>query len=200
MSAWANGIRYQTDRTITDPTFRAIDVPFVTRLVLRAFTGDAEFQLIDSYIAAAQDLYEEETNSSLWPQTRTLTASGFPCGPFELPFGPVSAVSSVAYYDSDVVTAYGGSPPSWRFVPTGLHGPATLEPGINEIWPSADVRVDAVTITYSAGYSDPEDVPARIKTGLALVAGELYKNPDLSNDMAQVGNLLKLDHFWRKRY
>lgn len=192
---------YSTERTITDRTFRAIDVPFVTQLVLRAFTGNAEYQLIDTYIAAAQDLYEAETNESLWPQTIVRTASAFPCGAFELPHSPVVSVSSVAYYDSsNAAQAYGGSPPSWVFISGGETGRSVVQVGASELWPSTYDRLDAVSVTYTAGYSDPEDVPARIKVGLAVAVGELYKNPDLSNDMGQQENTFKLRHFFRNKF
>ncbi len=198
---WDSGITWKTDRVITDPSFLAVDVRFISDRVLRAFTSGTEDVLIEGYIAAAMDLYEEETGHSLWPQTITFTASGFPSGPFQLPFGPIRSVESISYYD-DTHTAqdYGGSPPSWVFSSGGRYSTPTLEFGLNESWPTAGTRQDAVTVTYSAGYTDPDDVPALVKNGIAAVVGEMYKNPDLSNEAGQIANVLNLDRFWRKRY
>ena len=84
--------------------------------------------------------------------------SGFPWGGIELPRPPLLEVLSVAYVDDDDAEAtLSGSPAPYFVVPSGRYARAVLTPLSGAIWPTTASRPDAVTITYQAGYSDPNE-------------------------------------------
>ncbi len=83
--------------------------------------------------------------------------------------------------------------------PSGRYARAMLRPSTGGTFPTAAVRGDAVTVTYDAGYSDPEDVPPNLIAGIGLMVSELYKQRSLS----QVGTSivpapLDTSRFWRR--
>lgn len=199
---WDQGITWRTEIVSAVSGFLSLDVDFVTNKVLRARSNDTEEDLITSYIQAAEELYEHETGYSLAPKRLAMHLSGAPSGGWiELQSPPVRGVVSISYYDGDGVSQeYDGSPHEWSLVTGGRYSVPMVQLGVSQQWPTLQDRRDALTVTYDVGYLTPAEVPAMVKTGLALVVGELYKNPDLSNADGQVANLLKLERFWKKRY
>lgn len=197
---WNDGLTTRSVLVSVDDEFLALDVEFVAEKILRVKNGGDEDDLIISYIRAATELCEHETQTVVRPTRLSLIASGMPWGGFELP-GPVRDVVSIDYYDgAQVVQTLSGSPAPWVLVPSGRSSPALLYPEAAASWPSVATRSDAVTVTYDAGYATAAEIPQLLKTGIGLCAAELYKNPDLSNDMGMVKNVLDLSRFWPRRW
>lgn len=199
--AWDHGVRWKTELVSTTAGFLALDVDFVIQKVLRAVTDVNETELIEGYIRAATQICKRCTDESVNPERLNLILDRFPARQIELQSPPVRSIVSIEYYDSEnVLQAYGGSPPSWIFVTGGRHGKPTVQPGVGQTWPATAVRPDAVTVTYDVGYVKRDQIPPLYSTGIALVVGELYKNPDLSNADGQTENLLGLSHFFPRRW
>lgn len=198
---WDDGITHRKTIVSVDETFLAVPVVFVAEKIIRVKNEGYEDDLIESYIRAATELAEHETQTVIRPTRIAEVASGTPWGGYVLSGRPVRAVVSLGYYDSDqALQTLSGSPEPWVLVPSGPDSPAVLHPEVSGTWPSVATRQDAFTVTYDAGYATPEEIPAMLKTGIGLVAAELYKNPDLSNDLGMAANVLNLSRFFVRRW
>lgn len=123
-----------------------------------------EDDLITSYLNAAKEWVEAYTGKLLTSQSVEQVEACFPTF-IELLSGPVSAVTEVAYTDSDDAPAtLGGT----RLVGKRLYAPETGWPSIAEHTP--------ITITYTAGFST---VPVKLDQATLLLVGEYYLNREL---------------------
>ncbi len=198
--SWDDGIAYRHTVVSVDETFLALPVVYVAEKIIRTKTDGYDDDLIESYIRAATELAEHETQTTIRPSRLGLITSGMPWGGFELG-RPVREMVSIDYYDGDdAVQTLSGSPAPWILVPSGVDSPALLYPAAGASWPSAYTRPDAVTVTYDAGYALAQDIPQMLRIGIGLIAAELYKNPDLSNDMGMVSNILHRSSFLVRKW
>lgn len=127
-------------------------------------TYDAQ---LNGYIAAATSLLDGPNGllgKAIMAQTWDLTLDAF-SDTIELPFGPVTAVSSVKYYDEDGVqqtadvasyTVDLGSSRQWVVLNSDYS------------WPSTQSMINAVTIRFTAALS-AEDLPAIKQAILAQI-------------------------------
>lgn len=198
-SLWSAGLNVRTELVSVDEAFLALDVGFVVDRVLRAFTGNVEDTLVEGYIRAATEIAEHKMQVSIRPQRLALVTDGVPAlGIYELPGGPVREVISYDYYDgANALQTLAGSPAPWLFV---QGQPATLQALYGASWATVVRRPDAVRITYDTGYATAAAIPWKYRIGIGALVGELYKNPDLSNDQGQIANLINLDHFFPRQW
>lgn len=152
----------------------------VTRSELKLWSridDSYEDALLDALIAEATAYLDGADGilaRCLISQTWKLTYDGF-SDTMELPLGPVTAVNSVKYYDSDstlqtLSTDYYTvdlvSQPQWIVRNTGYSWPEVVE-GIN-----------AVEIEFVAGYANAAAVPGPIKRAILAHAGHLFDHRD----------------------
>jgi uncharacterized phiE125 gp8 family phage protein len=108
---------------------------------------------IDTLIAAARLYTENKFGLRLISQTWTLRLDGFPgsAGCIEIPYGPVSAISSVKYVNtSEVLTTI--DPTEYAY---DLHSIiARLYPAYSLVWPVSLPMPNSVQIEYVTGYAD----------------------------------------------
>lgn len=130
---------------------------------------DASDGLINSLIAAATEHVEIYTGRAIITQTWKLTLDAF-TDSIMLAKGTVASVTYVKYYDVDGVeqtvsaddyTVDISSDPQWIVVNSDASWPSTLD-GIN-----------AVNITFVAGYST---IPPSFKHAILLLIGQWYDN------------------------
>jgi uncharacterized phiE125 gp8 family phage protein len=126
-------------------------------------THDAHLQRL---IAGAVRDVERFTRRALITQTWELTLSGFCHWRIPLPRPELQSVSSIEYVD-DAGTTQTLSPSLYQ-VSSG-DSPGFVEPAHNEVWPSTrPSTVDAVTITYVAGFGNGSTkIPAEYANLLA---------------------------------
>lgn len=133
--------------------------------------------LIDAYIKAARIRLEEDTGRALITQTLVVKLDDFPL--YEntallLPRPPLQSVTSITYIDEDGVQQTWDS--SKYIVDTGSE-PARITPAYDEVWPSARDQINAVTITYVAGYGDAAtDVPSDLIQAVKMLAAHWYEH------------------------
>ncbi len=140
---------------------------------------------IDSLIVDVRQYFERETRRALINQTWRATFNGFPRheGAIRIAKGPVSAISSVKYYDDANVL---------QTLDPALYS-ADLTGEIAEIWPAPDEcwpttwsrwlrrpRHDAVTVEFVAGYGAAAAVPGVLKRGMKLLLGHWYLNREVT--------------------
>lgn len=165
---------------------------------------DAENDYIQSLIMAAREYVENYTRRSLITQTWQLFLDHFPqefypifdgytwCASrtasarqlrrkntIYLAYGNVQSITSIQYTDETGVlqTLSSGQ---YQLSTTGQE--ARLYPQALQPWPAtlAD-ELDAVSITFIAGYGDaPDVVPATIKHAIKLLVGTWYQNRESS--------------------
>jgi uncharacterized phiE125 gp8 family phage protein len=198
---WDDGITWFTRRTVA-PASLPVDVSFFCEAVLRTIGTGNEYTVVESYLTAATEAAEHETQRALVTQTWEMVLSGFPAsGRVVLERPPMIEIASVSYYDSDGETQeLAVSPADFDTVPSGAYSKAEIRPLDGETFPSTATRGDAVTITYTAGYSSTTDPTlALINAGIYLMAGELYKQRTLSvHAVHNTPALLDLKRFWRQ--
>lgn len=128
-----------------------------------------EDAIVEQLIQDAVD-YIEGPNGigvALMTQTWALHLDGFPSC-IELPLGPVQSVSSVAYIDPD-----GASQTVASYQADLVSQPARIVPVYGGSWPATRGVLNAVTVTFVAGYADP---PADLKRAIALLAGHWFEH------------------------
>lgn len=134
---------------------------------------DDHDDMITSLIAAARMSAEQILNRSLITQTWVYKLDAFPAtGALVLPKPPLQSVASIAYIDGngDSQTwdsaAYDVFPDDWT---------PRVAPVYGGSWPTARAQIDAVSITFVAGYGDTGlAVPRPITRAILLMIDRLY--------------------------
>lgn len=139
-------------------------------------TSSDDDALLNALIVTCRVHAENELKRALITQTWEKTLDEFPAE-IELPYPPTQAITSVVYLADDgtstllAASAYEldeRSEPGW------------LVPAYDYEWPTTRASINAVTVTYTAGYGDIGDVPQAIKTWIMLMCGHLYENRESS--------------------
>ena len=149
------------------------------RTHLRGIVG-LEDNLIEGWIRAAGQMFEEHTGRPLLTATFETWLDGFPAQTkIELPRAPLVEVESVTYVSADgtVLSVTDGASPEtdlWQSrTPEGVYAPpGWVELISGNVWPVARSEAGAVRVRYTAGYGETEDeVPAAVKAVLLLLVG-----------------------------
>lgn len=131
--------------------------------------GDAEDDLIAGLIAAAVDHVERITGLVLAPRTVVEVITGFGA---RFRSWPIVTIDAVAYVDRSGVDQNLAAG-AFRLV-------ASVRPGrlanIATPWPSLGRLNGAVTVTMTAGFADPADIPAGVILALKMIVGHFYRN------------------------
>lgn len=169
-----------TTRRIVAPATLPITLADV-RAHLRADPNDtSEDDYINSLMAAAVAFVDGDgmLGRAMITQTWAEYVSQSP-GWVRLGMGPFIALVSVQYYDDAgaLQTATLGD------FETRLQDDFVIcKPKENREWPTADVRADAIKITYTAGFGAAADVPAGIKHALMLIVAHWYQNREAATE------------------
>lgn len=133
---------------------------------------DAEDTLLADLILAATDYVSNVIGKSLVTQTWALSMRRV-CNRVNLPVFPAQSIASISYYDASNVSQslvvgdfYIYSGEDWAYI----------EPKAGTQWPAMYDRLDAITITFVAGFGDAAAVPVTIKQAIRLIAAHWYRN------------------------
>lgn len=122
---------------------------------------------------AAEDCVESELCRALMEQTWVLQLDRFPCWEIKLSRPPLASVTSVQYVDENGATQTLSA--SIYTVDTTSE-PGRLYLAYQQVWPTTRCQPQAVTITYKAGVTLPENVPVRARLAIKLLVADLYEN------------------------
>lgn len=135
---------------------------------------------IGTLIVAARARVEAFLRKSLITQTWEYRLNRFPvsdCLQIDVPMLPLIEVSTIKYIDSD------GDEQTWDSAEYTVdiynHIPRIVT-AFSASWPTTREQINAVTITFTAGYGDDGDVPQDIKHAMLLLIGEMYENREES--------------------
>jgi len=136
---------------------------------------DAEDDLILRLLRMARQRAETDNDLALITQELEYRLDDWPSSSMiRLPRGPIQSVDEIAYVDQ------AGNPqvidPANYEVDLYLR-PARLRPAPEYTWPTVKDQLNAITITYTAGWGDNgEDVPEEIRQALLLIVGDFFEN------------------------
>ena len=188
-------------KVITQPTGEQISLVQAREHLLIYFDGDSpedypdDNWLNDVGIPAARQYCENWLGRSLAPQTLELALDAFPerrtgvsadgyaslakPAAIALPMGPVTALTSVKYLDSDgAEQTLAGS--AYTF--DDYSEPARVVLLASTAWPAIKSVPNAVKVRYIAGYELPADSPQKnplpypIRAAMLLVLSDLFEN------------------------
>jgi len=139
---------------------------------------DIEDALIESLVMAATD-FMEAPNGAIGKAFITQTwRISVPCpdrlGRIELPITPAQSIESISYFDAE------GGERSANVSDFNFYGEedwAYIAPKSGKAWPALMGQLDAITITYRAGFGDSEgDVPASINRAIRMLVVHWFEN------------------------
>lgn len=133
---------------------------------------DEEDNLISMMLAVATELAEKILNRSLTPRTLRYYSDQFPVGQIELPYSPISSITSVQYLDAngDLQTFA-----TDQYQISAVGGYRRIAPIPGGVWPPVPSSTyDSVQITYVAGYATRDLIPAPIRQGILYHLSHLY--------------------------
>jgi uncharacterized phiE125 gp8 family phage protein len=135
---------------------------------LRVYSSDLDDE-VASLVQASRDYCERFTQRTLRATvTRTLKDCKWWCLDLRLPWPPLIAVSSVTYYDTSNVSQTLSS--SNYHVETSSDGSGRLVWATSPTIPSLYDRPDAITVTFTTGYTTIEASSANPLPPVALQA------------------------------
>lgn len=91
-----------------------------------------------------------------------------------LPLAPLQSVASIKYIDSTTGVQTTLDPSQYKV--DAVSEPARVVPAYGVSWPSARSEVNAVEVSYIAGYGAASTVPPGIKSWMLMQIGAMYEN------------------------
>lgn len=188
-----------TIKIITPPASEPVVLP--DAVLHCRIDGTEENALVTALIVAAREYCEKYSGRAYITQTIRASFDGWPRFPINLPRPPLVSVSSIKYYGEEN-TEYTLDAASY-FVDTDSEpGRVALAAGIS--LPSITLRdINAVQVTYTAGYGNAAAVPQRVKQAMLLLIGYWYQNREaaalgkVSSEISfAVQSLLGIDRVW----
>lgn len=156
-------------------------------------TSNDDDNKIDGLITAARLYMEETLGITFMEQGFTLVYDHAELKPLigrywsppvdralYLPRPPLLTVDEVSYVDQDGVSQ------TWDDALYGVDAsniPGRLYPAYNECWPDMRCQRQALTIEYTAGHENPEDIPKTWIQALKLLITHWYENPSMTSEV-----------------
>lgn len=187
---------------VTGPAFEPASLAEVKDHCRHTITE--EDGLLAGYILAARQYVENETRRVLvtqtldytidrgWPQT---SVRGYWRTRIELPYAPVSAITSITYVDSSGASQ---TLASNQYVLRGDESFAYIDRAYDVTWPQVRDQDAAITVRFVAGWS-VESVPDPLRTAICLHVEMLLDREPLSRETLGLARDSMLDHYRIRR-
>jgi uncharacterized phiE125 gp8 family phage protein len=133
---------------------------------------DGEDTYLAMLIKAARSQCEAFTCRAMVESTFEQFFDDFGPEEFALYWGPGVEVESIEYYDD--LNVYQTLPTTfyeWNTTTDRIRVKLTKD----ESWPDVYDKMNAVKVTYKAGYADADAVPSDLKYAMLLIIGEMYE-------------------------
>lgn len=158
-------------------------------------THDAENAAFLGWIKTAREMCEEDLGIALMEQTLEQVADCFPVDSaceIRISRPPLKSVTSITYYDS---TGAANVWDSANYLVDSDSFPARILPKSGKTWPTAELQpANGVRIRFVAGWAAAGAVPSRLKSGMLLIIGSLWKNREAEiTDARAASAAIKLD-------
>lgn len=154
---------------VTGPTEEPITLGQAKKHIEIASENRHHDAAIETWIQAAREQWEKDTDTAVLTQTLSVTAPYFyDC--MRLPRRPIQSITSITYYDGDNAQQTLDTSIYQLDIPG-----RKIRLGYLQNWPTAALRWDAITITYVAGHSAVSAVPAIAKQAMLLLIGGWFE-------------------------
>lgn len=149
--------------------------------------ADADSGANDAYvttlISVAREACEDRIERTLIETAWTLTLDSFPEA-IQLASPPIIAVQSVVYLDLAGVQQT-LNPADYLL--DRASQPGFLVPAYDKTWPDTREQINAVTVSFTAGYgATAADVPKPLRQWMLLAIGDMYGNRNATSDKPSV--------------
>lgn len=190
-------------RQIIPPSSEPVSVPEVKAL-LRIETNEEDGVLADMISAAREDV-EIALRRQLLTATLVLALDDFPTGLHGvicLPRPPIQSVTHIRYLDSGAVLQ---TLDSAAYQVDTISEPGRIWLADGQTWPSVYThQLNAVLVTYVAGWPSAFAVPAAIRHAIKLRVGDLYEHRearlDIGAGLSRIDDNPTMERFlWRYR-
>jgi uncharacterized phiE125 gp8 family phage protein len=141
---------------------------------------DSNTSLLESFITAARATLERSYDMALINRTMVAYWDEFPSeDELILPSFPVSAITSVQYYLSSVLTTWAAT----NYVTDFVSRPARIVKAYGVTWPTEDTRPNAVVVTATVGFgAAASNVPTALRMAIRAMALDMYENRNQFGD------------------
>lgn len=162
---------------ITAPTADVVTAAAVRTMLGISTADDIVEPLIAAVVATLDPSAGGWLGRALSPQTWELRLDCFPAAEIDLPYPPLTELTSIKYDDNsgDEQTLIEGT--DYRVFGLGEFGKASVAPVYGGAWPSARSDIAAVRIRYVCGYAEA-DMPQPIKSAIALGVKQLQSTSE----------------------
>lgn len=157
------------NRTVA-PTSEPVTLPNA-KAHLRVLGGD-EDTLIRDLLKSAREQFEDRTGRVLMTQTWEQLYDWFP-NTIHLLRSPVQSIVKIEYIDTEGATQ---TLATSEYVLDAKSEPARIVEAFGTSWPTTQDTVNAVVVTFLAGYTTAALVPNSIKAAIKLMLGHLYEH------------------------
>lgn len=157
--------------TVTGPTAEPVTVQ-EARADLSLADDMTHDTLLERLISAARSSVEAATGMRCMSQTVRLDLDGFPSGDIDLGCYPVSAITIVAYDDSDGVAQTLVSGTDYWPALSGMYPRIVPINGWPDTYPG---KPASVRVTMTAGYGSAALVPADVKHAIRVRTVEMFE-------------------------
>jgi len=130
-------------------------------------------------ILTAMAVIEKRTSRQLLTATWKLYLDAFP-DEIRLERLPVAGVTSIAYLDTDGA-AQTLSSSLYQVDCVSPNRPARIRPVSGQTWPATKGQMNAVTVTFTAGYGAAADVPPTFKHAIRLLVDHYREHHGVLN-------------------
>lgn len=145
---------------------------------LRLTDADAEGDLLSALIEAARRYAETFTRRQFVTATLKLVLDKFPSTIY-VPRPPLASVTSIAYLDTDGASQ---TLDAAEYEADIRSEPGRIVEAYGCSWPSTQSIINAVTVTYQAGYGEASAVPESIKVAIKMLAAHWYEHREAVTD------------------
>lgn len=162
------------ERTVA-PTSEPVSLRQLKSQLRLAATYTAHDQQLDHLLQAAREQFEHDTSRVCLTSTWQMTADNWweVDDGFRIPIQPVASVSSVTYLDT------AGASQTWsssNYTLDTKRAQPRIWYAYNVTAPSLYSVPSAVTVTFVAGHSSVDNVPARWKQAILMLAAYWFEN------------------------
>ena len=167
--------RYRSLRRTTAPVVEPVSLADA-KAHCRVDT-DADNALIVGYITTAREWVEDYIDRALVTQQLVMKLDAFPAE-IELPRPPMIASGTATSVSITYVTGDTGSTATLatsQYRVDRESTPGAIRTLYGGSWPSHLLDQNSVTVTWWAGYGDPQNVPQRVKSAILMCVHELYE-------------------------
>lgn len=166
----------------------------------RVTTTD-EDTLIERLIKAAVHELELRIQRTLCETTYVEVFDRFPTGGIRLAYPPLLSVQSIVYFDE---TGSQITLSSNDYIVDSHSEPGWIFPAIDKTWPDTQDRINAVSVTYKAGYlaggtaqQQREAVPESLRAWLLIRVATMFENRESVSFASAPFNITALDSLWQ---